>query len=311
MTDSRRRLAVLGAGVIGQVYAGRLADRGHQVWLLARGDTFATLSSRGVRLHANGRSVTPRVIVVDTPEQIPPVEVAYLAVRADQLDAALPALARIDAAVVVTLVNLADRAEAVATTIGVGRTVLGFAGVGGIRTPEGVTYQEVDQQATTIGVADGREKGVVDDLRDTGLKVRVVPDMPAWLATHCVFIAGVGAAILAAGGSEQLGNDRARSTRMVRSVRDGFDSLSRQGITVTPPSLRIIFTLVPRALSVPYWQKQMRGDLGRLSLAPHVMATRDTEFPQLAAAARRLTHSSARLDAALTAAGFAPGLSGL
>lgn len=306
VTGERSRVAVLGAGVIGQVYAGRLAGSGHQVWLLARGETFAVLSSRGVHLSSEGRTSTPGVTVVDTPEQIPAVEVAYLAVRADQVDAALPALARIEASVVVTLVNLADRSEAVASAIGAHRTVLGFAGVGGVRTTEGVRYREVEQQATTIGEAGGREKVVVDDLRGAGLKVDVIPDMSSWLATHAVFIAGVGAAILEAGGSEQLGSDRGRSRRMVVSVRAGFRALHDRGITVTPSALRVIFTMVPTFISVRYWQTQMRGDLGRLTLAPHVVSTRDTEFRYLATAARRLTRNTTHLDAALTAAGFPP-----
>lgn len=246
------------------------------------------------------------MILVDTPEQVPSVDVAYLAVRADQVDAALPVLAKIKASVVVTLVNLGDRAEAAAAAIGAERTILGFAGVGGTRTAEGVSYQEVEKQATTIGTADGREQDVIDDLRGAGLKVDVVPDMIAWLATHAVFIAGVGAAILEAGGSEPLASDPDRSTRLVLSVRDGFAALTDQGITVTPSSLRIIFTVVPTFISERYWRKQMRGDLGHLTLAPHITATRDTEFPELAAAARRLTRNTARLDAALTAAGFPP-----
>lgn len=154
----KRRIAVLGAGVIGQIYAGRLAEGGHQVWLLARGETFTALRSHGVRLHVKGLTVAPGVVVVDTPEEIPAVEVAYLAVRADQVDAALPVLARIEASLVVTLVNLADRADAVASTIGVDRTLLGFAGVGGTRTADGVAYQEVEQQATTIGRAEGARR---------------------------------------------------------------------------------------------------------------------------------------------------------
>lgn len=306
MTDKLRKVAVIGAGVIGQVYAGRLANSGHEVWLLARGGTFAALSSRGVRLRSGGVTLAPRVSVVDTPEAIPGVDVVYLAVRGDQVDAALPVLATIRAPVVVTLVNLADRAAAVAATIGVDRVVLGFPGVGGVRTSEGITYQKVKQQATTVGAAGGREDSVVTDLRGAGLGVEVVPDMRAWFATHTVFIAGVGAAILEAGGSDQLGRDRVRSTRMVLSVRDGFTALTRHGIAVTPTSLRAIFSVVPRLFSVTYWQKQMRGDLGRLTLAPHVIATRDTEFRQLVAAARRLTPDAPHLDAALTAAGFPP-----
>lgn len=54
-----RRIAVLGAGVIGQIYAGRLADSGHQVWLLARGETFTALSREGVRLRMRGTTFAP------------------------------------------------------------------------------------------------------------------------------------------------------------------------------------------------------------------------------------------------------------
>ncbi|MEO6881945.1 MAG: 2-dehydropantoate 2-reductase N-terminal domain-containing protein [Mycobacteriaceae bacterium] len=304
MADRQRTVAVVGAGVIGQVYAGRLAAAGHQVWLLARGATFAALSSHGVRLRTNGMSSAPAVTVVDSPADVPAVDVVYLAVRADQVDSALPVLAQIHAPVVVTLVNLADRADAVATTIGADRVVIGFAGVGGSRTAEGVTYQEIGQQATTIGRAGGREDGVVADLRATGLTVDVVADMTAWLATHTIFIAGVSAAILEAGGSGTLGNDRARTNRMVLAVREGFAALSHHSVTPTPTPLSAIFTVVPRIISVPYWQRQMRGDLGRLSLSPHVLATRDSELPHLATAARRITRDSPRLDAALTAAGL-------
>lgn len=75
-----------------------------------------------------------------------------------------------------------------------------------------------------------------------------------WLATHTVFIAAIGAAILEAGGSRELGSDRGRTTRMVLAVRDGFHALARHGVRVTPAPLRIIFVRVPRLISVPYWQ---------------------------------------------------------
>lgn len=124
--------------------------------------------------------------------------------RADQVDAALPELRRLDAPLIVTLVNLADRAGSVADAIGRERVVLGFPGVGGVRTAAGVGYHQIRQQPTTIGRTDGREATLLRCLRAAGLPVAVVPDMRAWLATHTLFIAGTGAAILAAGGSEAV-----------------------------------------------------------------------------------------------------------
>lgn len=281
MNNTRRTVAVVGAGVIGQVYAGRLADAGCEVWLLARDSTYARLRSDGVRLRENGVDSRPPVRVVNTATDIPAVDTVFLAVRADQVAAALPLLAEVRARVVVILVNLTDEVRAVAAQIGMDRVILGFPGVGGTRTTDGIEYRRIRQQPTTLGCAGGREQAVAQDLRAAGLDVELVSDMEAWLATHTVFIAGVGAAILHSQGADRLGADRKATARMVLSIRDGFTSLVHSGVDVTPTPLRTIFTRVPRLFSVPYWQRQMCGELGTLSLAPHVFATRDTEFLSL------------------------------
>jgi hypothetical protein len=54
---------------------------------------------------------------------------------------------------------------------------------------------------------------------------------------------------------------------------------------------------------VRYWQTALRGPVGTLSIAPHVRATRTTEFAALAADVRGLTHGQApRLENLLAAA---------
>src|SRR5690625_4907555 len=304
MKNTGRSVAVVGAGVIGQVYAGRLAQAGSSVWLLARGDTFRHLHANGLSLNDGHTTTHPPVTVVATPADIPKVDMAVFAVRTDHVKDALPLLAEIHTPVVVTLVNLTDGAADVAKTIGVDRVILGFPGVGGTRNVDGVTFRDIAQQPTTLGVTHGREHPVATTLREAGFDVDVVDDMDAWLATHTVFIAGVGAAILTAGGAAQLGGDKTATTRMLLSIREGFASLKRHAIPVTPAGLRTIFTRVPRVFSVPYWQKHMRGDLGTLGLEPHIKATQETEFPLIAAGARRLAPDAQRLMAALQAAGF-------
>jgi hypothetical protein len=89
---------------------------------------------------------------------------------------------------------------------------------------------------------------------------------------------------------------------MVLAVREGFRALARDGVTVTPAPLRIIFTAVPRFFAVSYWQAALRGPVGTLSIAPHVRATRTTEFASLAADVRGLVHGQApHLDKLLAA----------
>ncbi len=301
---SRRTVTVLGAGVVGQVYAGRLAAAGHDVHLLARGSTLETLRAHGVRLRRAGQASTPPVTVVGDPTQLPEADVAYLAVRADQVDTALPLLEQVPARLVVTLVNLAGDAAAVADRIGPERAVLGFSGVGGTRREDGVDYHQVRQQPTMIGRLSGREQSVVADLKDAGLPVDLVEEPTAWLATHAVFIAGIGAAILEAGGSQALASDPERMSRMVLAIRSAFRALERRGVRVTPAPLRTIFTRVPKPIAMCYWSRQLRGELGTLALEPHVMLTRATEFPYLVAQARAPTGTTSDFDQALAAAGY-------
>lgn len=300
-----RTVAVIGAGVIGQVYAGRLTAAGHRVWLLARGAALDSLRSRGVCLSRAGATARPAVEVVGSAADIPAVDTAYLAVPGDKVLEALPVVAGIDARTVVTLTNLAAQAAPVLRVIGPDRAVLGFPGVGGTRSAAGVTYYEIPQQATMIGVCGDRHAAVAQDLAGAGFAVAVERDPVAWLATHAVFIVGAGAAIIAAGGSDRLGRDRARTAHMVRSVRDGFAALARRDVRVTPLALRAIFSLVPTVFSVPYWQKQLAGDLGRVAPAPHILSTRDSEFPHLVRQVRMLAGDVPRLEAALAEAGYA------
>jgi 2-dehydropantoate 2-reductase len=63
------RVLVLGAGVIGSVYAGRLLQAGHHVVMLARGQRLADLRAHGLVLEdaQPGRRIQLPVQVVETP----------------------------------------------------------------------------------------------------------------------------------------------------------------------------------------------------------------------------------------------------
>lgn len=274
-------MLVFGAGVVGQVYAARLADT-HEVTIAARGLTYDSLRRHGVRLLHRGTRSVPAVAVADAASVRERFDAVLLAVRADQLDEALTAVQAVEATTVVTLVNTVAATAEVSRRVGANRLVLGFPGVGGVHREDGIEYHVIARQPTTIQRCGGRESGIVDALRAARFVVSTVDDMPGWLATHTVFIVGVGSAILAAGGDcDRLAGDRAQVEAMITAVRDSFGVLQERGVTIQPPALKTIFTRVPRALAVPYWAHLLRGDTGRLAIAPHAVATRDTEFAYL------------------------------
>ena len=88
------RFVVLGAGAIGGVVGGRLAQHGHDVLLIARGAHYEAIRDRGLRLDSPDDSITLRVPVVDNPEQIgwTPDDVLLLATKTQDTESALDAL---------------------------------------------------------------------------------------------------------------------------------------------------------------------------------------------------------------------------
>jgi 2-dehydropantoate 2-reductase len=280
---------IYGAGVIGQIYGGRLQLAGHDVTQLARGQA-AALATGGVTLERDHEvhHVIPRV-VTSIPHDAG-FDVVLVTVRRDHLAEVLPGLSALTANRIVFMLNAGVDLEGIRDQVGRDRTVYAFPGVGGRRLDDGaIRYFEIPQQKTTVEHRHGAEAPVVELLRSAGFAVDLQADMAAWLQTHVVFITAVSAAVLAAGGdSAALAADRGRVADMVRAVGEGLRALQRRGVTITPPALRLIFTVVPRFLAVSYWQRQLRGPVGTLAIGPHVRASRETELPVMGADVRRL-----------------------
>ena len=274
------RVLIYGAGVIGQIYAGRLHEAGHEVTVLARGQTLDTLARDGIALASGGTSCLSRVTVTGHVGANSSFDLALVTVRSDQVEGILPALAGLRASSVVMMQNNALGQAGLGDITGSGRVTLGFPGVGGYRNDDGVIeYIEIPQQPTTLGRSHGREKAAEAVFRSAGFAVATTADMDGWLKTHAVFIAGVGAAISTCGGDAvTLAADRGSVSTMIRSVGEGFRALASQGVTVTPRPLKMIFTVVPGIFAVRYWQGQLRGTVGTVALAPHLRVSKDTEL---------------------------------
>jgi 2-dehydropantoate 2-reductase len=244
------KVLVFGAGVIGQIYGGRLLRSGHDVTLLARGRTAELLAARGITLRRGDEhwQVRPPVVGVGGITQDDLFDVVLVTVRLDQVDEVVPELARVPATRVALLLARCIGLERLREQVGADRTVFAFPGVGGQRLEDGtISYLQVAQQKTTVERRDGLEQPVVDLLRSAGFPVAVSGHMAGWLKTHAVFVGAVSAAIHACGGdSVALAADRGRVAEFVAAVDEGFQALARQGVPVTPTPLRLIFTVVPR-----------------------------------------------------------------
>ncbi len=274
------RILVIGAGVIGSVYAARLTAAGHDVGLVARGPRRATLDREGVHLHTKGKQMRARPRVCTAAELGPGVDLTIVAVRATQLEAVLDLLEAHDTSAVAFLQHLGPHAQHVRSVVEPERAVLAFPGVGGlIRSDGSVEYVEIAAQPTTIDATAARAGVLREAVDSTGMRTALAPDMPGWLATHSVLVACLGAGVLSRGGeASALAADSTQLRTVIQAVHEGFTVLEATGTTVAPTALRVLFCRMPRWFAAAYWRRALRGPVGTVAIAPHSRASRDDEF---------------------------------
>jgi 2-dehydropantoate 2-reductase len=289
LTQEPLRILVIGAGVIGSVYATRLQAAGSNVTLLARGQHAADLRSSGLVLEdaSTGQASTshPQMIERLVPEDR--YDLALVCVRLDQVATIIPDLAANQhIPTLVFFLNNPTGTELLVEHLGSQRVVLGFPGVGGTREGTRVRYVFIRQQPTTLGEVDGqmtaRLRRLSAMLEQAGFSTAISRSMDSWLKTHAVFVSCVSAALALEGGdSVQLGQNRASVALMVSAIREGFAAVQSLGIRVTPFNLKVIFSWMPHWYAVRYWQRALQTDMGTLAIAPHAKSARE-EMGQVA-----------------------------
>jgi 2-dehydropantoate 2-reductase len=277
------RVLVFGAGVIGRIYAGRLLAAGHEVSMVCRAATVDALAATGIALRRNGElAEVVHPSIFGAAEDAGSFDMALIAIRRDQVREALPQLAQIRAATVVSLIDIPNGIEELSATLGADRLVPAFPGVAGTLRQDGVVdYMEIDQQPTTIGRG-ARASLVTELFRSAGFRTATVIDMSVWLRTHAIFISAFESAITAsAGGVESLATNRTAMRTLVLAVREGLLALGANGMRVAPASIRVIFVVMPVWFATRYWSRKLAGPLGVLGMAPHSLASALTELPAL------------------------------
>ena len=274
------KVLVYGAGVIGTVYAGKLAEAGHEVTIVARGQRLLDISQHGFVLEdiVCRRRWTAQV---DTSAQLSPddeYDIALITVRRDQLASTLPELAanrRIPT--LLFMLNNPTASAGLAEVLGRDRVMLGFPGVGGTRDGQVVRYAMVKQQPTTIGefypTRTARLQTILHAFCDAGMPTAICDDMDAWLKAHAFFVTAMcGAIYLAGGDCRKLSGDSATLRLMTNGVREGFAAVTALGHPIVPFSLEVLFMWLPDAFAVAYWRRFLAAEMADYVLGRHARA---------------------------------------
>jgi 2-dehydropantoate 2-reductase len=171
---------VIGAGVIGSLYAGHLA-RGLEVSVLTRRDDHArALAEHGLRI--SGKSeFTAQVHATADPAELPEFDLGILATKATQLEEAAAGLAgRFPAATLMTIQNGLG-AEELVRGYGAWPLVSAVTFMSGVRHGDAHVEYELDTE-TWLGPFAGtttfeRAQEIEALLVDAGLRARAFPDL--------------------------------------------------------------------------------------------------------------------------------------
>jgi len=187
------RVCIVGAGVIGSLFAGHLARVCEVSVLTRRREHADALNEHGLRV--SGKSdYHARVEATDDPETLPPFDVAIVATKAAGLESAVSQLdGRFPDATVVTVLN-GIGAEEVVRAHGDWPIVSGVTFMSGTRHSDTHVEYILDTE-TWLGPYEDTPFAVVRDIADTieraGLKVEALPDLRPAQWSKLIFNASV------------------------------------------------------------------------------------------------------------------------
>jgi 2-dehydropantoate 2-reductase len=270
------RILVLGAGVIGSVYAGKLLQAGHEVVLLARGPRLVDLQTHGLILQ-DAQSGDRSVLPVPVSEAVDGhFDLVLVPVRAEQFVSTVPLLTEMtDGSDVLFFGNTASRQAQLSAALG-DRAVFGFPAAAGSLAGSVVRYVLISQQKTMLGEPDGTSSPRVRLLRslliDAGFPTLTSAHIEDWLMAHAAFVVPIAFALYRVGvDPAKLAADPVSMRLMVLATRQAFTALRASGNDEIPRNLRILYGLPTRVVT-GYWRRVLNSPRGELWFGAHSRA---------------------------------------
>lgn len=178
------KIAIIGVGAMGSVYAALLASGGHEVWAVdVWKEHIEAIREKGLRVEGASGDRTVRINATTNPDDVRDADLVIIATKHDGVvDAAHAALRMAkDDAPILTIQNGLGSAEAIAEIVGYKRIMLGVVGGFGasIKAPGHAHHNGM--QFVRLGEMDGgltpRLEAVAEAWRAGGFKVLTFSDI--------------------------------------------------------------------------------------------------------------------------------------
>ncbi len=178
------RVAVMGAGAIGGYYGGRLAQAGHDVAFITRGEHLRAIQAGGLKLvGAAGDAVITSAQATDDPTGLAPADIVLFCVKLFDTEDAARAIAPLlsKGGACITLQNGVDGQHRIGAILGNDRVMGGIAFVSALIESPGIIRYMSKAPSIKFGEADGRMTQRATRFRDAcvaaGFGAEVVADI--------------------------------------------------------------------------------------------------------------------------------------
>ena len=275
------KILIYGAGVIGSIFAGKLAKNGYDITVLARGNRLNELNEKGIILinSINGKKDNIKIKTIDTLNEEDIYDYIIVPVQNNQIDNILSFLAKNKSNNIVFVVNNPLGYDKWIKEIGYNRIIIGFPSAGGERK-DGIVYYFIGKginkifQSTTFGELNGKKTKRIIELykifKKSGFSPSINNKMDWWQKTHVAVVSPIAKALYRyQSNNYELSKSYKTIKNMVLGTRELFSVLKSIGVKITPVKLH--FYYLPVFIIGKIWQIIMGTKLAEYAMAKHTI----------------------------------------
>ncbi|MCL2289482.1 MAG: ketopantoate reductase family protein [Bacteroidetes bacterium] len=280
------KILIYGAGVIGSIFAGKIAQKGYDITVLARGNRYKEIEEHGIVLQHSltGKTDKINVKLINTLTETDLYDYIIVPVQTNQIDDILPVLAKNKSPNIVFMVNNPLGYEKWINAVGYERIMIGFPSAGGGRE-NGVVHYFIGKgiiklfQSTTIGELNGKKtkrlKTLYQIFKRSGFSPSVSDKMDEWQKTHIAVVLPAAKALYDyQSNNYELSKSFKTLKNMVLATRELLAILKKNNIQITPRKLYFYYFL-PAGITARIWQIVMNTKIAEYAMAKHTIAAKE------------------------------------
>jgi 2-dehydropantoate 2-reductase len=279
------KILIYGAGVIGSIFAGKIALRGYDVTVLARGNRYREIDGNGIVLTNPLTNKTDRVNVklIATLTETDVYDYVIVVVQNQQIDDILPILSKNKSPNIVFVVNNPLGYQKWINSVGYDRIMIGFPSAGGERK-NGVVNYFIGKgiiklfQSTTFGELNGKRTERLKELhkifKNSGFSPSINTNMDWWQKTHLAVVLPGGKALYRyKSNNYELSKSFKTLKNSVLATRELFSVLKSINVPITPK--KMYFYYLPASVITKIWQIVMNTKIAEYAMAKHTIAGKE------------------------------------